>query len=337
MRVELRQDRKGRDYYSFTFIHPITKKKTRLKKEEAPRFKSREEAESWAQSQDAHYEAMKEAARQRAAWREAFHDWSELADGYIAWKKEKAPRAWQRSVVMIERYVMPFFLQVKNCNNANTWHVYFEEFKDWLLNDVSKVHSTDRLSFSSQNHAINSLNSFLEYLKRYNKISPDSARKCELHTQHELGSRTVEDVYKDEELISYEQELRKTSELTADFFYILSKTGMRFNELYSLPISQLFKGEMTGPVHDELKDKGVSYVGYILLDSQILKDEKTDSLSRNREADGSHKRGPLKGRKEISLKNARFIPVTDKDCWNILVKLYQGKRPSNRRLENFPA
>ncbi|MBC7532295.1 MAG: site-specific integrase [Oligoflexus sp.] len=327
MRVESRTDRQGKEYFSFTFMHPVTKKKTRIRKEDAPSFRTRAQAEAWAQSQDAHYEAMKEAARQRAAWREAFHDWVEMADGFMAWKKDKAPASWQRSVVMIERYVLPFFLQVKSCNNANLWHTYFDEFRDWLGKEVTKVHSTDGLSYSSQNHAINSLNSLLEYLKRYNKVSPEAARKCELHPQHKLGARTVEDVYSEEEVISYEKALRKTSELTADFFYVLSKTGMRFNELYSLPISQLFKGQMTGPVHDELKEKGVEYVGYILLDSQILKEE-SDSLSRNRLPDHSHRRGPLKGRKDTNIKNARFIPIIDKDCWNILVRLYQEQKKS---------
>ena len=61
MRVETRQDRRGKVYFSFVFTGPVTNKKTRLKKEEAPRFKTPDEAELWAKSQDAHYEATKEA------------------------------------------------------------------------------------------------------------------------------------------------------------------------------------------------------------------------------------------------------------------------------------
>ena len=88
----------------------------------------------------------------------------------------------------------------------------------------------------------------------------------------------------------------------------------------------MFKGNISGGIHDELVEKKIDYFGYILLDSQILKDDETDSLVRERFAGGAHKRGPLKGRKEISLKNSRFIPIDDKKCWNILVKLYQKQK-----------
>ena len=334
MRVQPRKDKKGLTYFSFIFTHPTTNKVTRINKPDAPIFRDRPSAEAWARTQDANHAALKDAAQQRLEWQTKYHDFSEYAEDFTRWKKEKAPRAWARSVSALRQYVLHYFLNIRECNNANLWPNFYQPFIDWLGTDARKIKADELLSISSQNHIINALNGFIEYLATYRLIAPEIAKvKCPLHAGHKLGSRTFEDVYSDEEFADVEVRMRKKDEDAADFFYLLRHVGMRFNELHSLPMSTIYKGLMEGALHDELKEKRIDYFGYILLESQIIKDNKTDAKTRERKEDFSHDRGPLKGRKTISLENSKFIPVSDKKAWNILVKLHKLQQEKLQKQE----
>ncbi|RYZ87211.1 MAG: hypothetical protein EOP04_12260, partial [Proteobacteria bacterium] len=325
MSIQERRDRSGEVYYSYSYTDPVSKARVRLSKDQTPKFKNREEADAWGKTQDAHVSAMKHAAQQREAWKSAFHNWVQLQDKFAEYKKKKAPRSYKRVISSIEKYVLPFFLGEKNLNNANTWYMYFGEYKEWLAIQIQE-HSEKPLAFSTQNHCFNALNSFLDYLAEFNHISPDSNRKCKLYEGHLLGARTVEDIYSPQELIEVEANLRKIDESVADFFHVLSVTGMRFNELFSLPMSALFPGHMTNAIHAELTEKKIEYVGYIVLESQLAKDEKTDVVNKKRDSTGKHERWPFKGRKEISPKHFRFIPVQTKKTYNILASRYKAQK-----------
>jgi hypothetical protein len=48
----------------------------------------------------------------------------------------------------------------------------------------------------------------------------------------------------------------------AEFFLVLWHTGMRFNELFGLPMNALFKAEVTcKPLAEELTKSGITYHG----------------------------------------------------------------------------
>jgi integrase len=96
---------------------------------------------------------------------------------------------------------------------------------------------------------------------------------------------------------------------------------MRFNELFGLSISALFKGKITNEsLAAELEKCDIDYIGYIYLLDQIDNDRKV------READGSLARIPLKSYKTISPKHARIIPIRTKEVWNILAKRYKAEQ-----------
>lgn len=111
------------------------------------------------------------------------------------------------------------------------------------------------------------LNTFVDWLAKYNKIDPSVRVKCPVHEAHKLGARTFKDVLLPDEVGLICPKLRTIDPLTADYFYVILHTGMRFNELYSLPISTLYKGNFTGTLHDELVHHKISYNGYLLLES----------------------------------------------------------------------
>ncbi|RYZ72212.1 MAG: hypothetical protein EOP09_03540, partial [Proteobacteria bacterium] len=73
MRFTKRTDREGQAYYSFDYNDPLTGKRIRLKKSEAPYITSETEAEEWAKSQDAHYEALRQANLRRTEWKSKYY------------------------------------------------------------------------------------------------------------------------------------------------------------------------------------------------------------------------------------------------------------------------
>jgi hypothetical protein len=119
MRCEPRYDRNKQLYFSFVFEHPLSGKKIRLKKEETPIFRKRDEAEAWARTQNGEHAALKDAAKQREEWRTKYHSFKDCSQNFIAWQKEKAPNSWQRSVILIEKYVFHYFLNIQEANTAS--------------------------------------------------------------------------------------------------------------------------------------------------------------------------------------------------------------------------
>ncbi len=110
-------------------------------------------------------------------------------------------------------------------------------------------------------------------------------------------------------------------EQSAIFYQTCYFTGMRFNEVFGLSIDDLFPGEIEDNVLNKiLEQHDIEYYGYI-----VLQDQPSDK-ARKRNADGTIERKPLKSKKSISEKNNRIIPITDKDLYNNLVKLYKKQK-----------
>lgn len=305
-------------WYSISYIDPKTNKRVRMKRSAHPHFSTYDEAEKWTKTQDAAFHAAKQRSQARAAWRTKFYDFAALVDDFQVWTKQKAPSQNGETRKRLEYYVMPFFLETKLCNNVNQWRYFYGEFRSQLDSHATSAKYQKPLSYSYKNHVINALNQFTEWLVEQNKMEVESRILCAHFPRHLIGSRTVEDVLPDDEFKDVHVRLSKTNESAADFFYILRHTGMRFNELWSLPLNALHSGELSGPLHKTLREASVSYVGYIFLESQCAASRKKDG--------GKYIRRPLKGRKKIDMKGARTVPVMDKTCWNILAKRYkEGK------------
>ncbi len=83
---------------------------------------------------------------------------------------------------------------------------------------------------------------------------------------------------------------------------------MRFSEGLAISLADLFQGELptSQMISKKLKNYGITYYGYIAADAQL--NEKGERV-------------PFKGKKEISERNVRLIPIIDKELWNSLVAL----------------
>ena len=319
MYVQEKKTKSG-SYYSFTY-YDKSGRRIRLKKSQHPHFTNREEAEEWAKSQRAYEASVKAKAEQRLAWKNKYYEFKSLSEKYEKFQKKQAPNSWKNNMLYLEHYVLPYFLDMKKANNANFWHLSMNEFIEWLEDEAETIKAPRRkISYSTANHIIRTLNTFLTFLEKNKLISPESNVTCEAFGKDKLNYKGYEDVLEPKEFGLIHSKLSSINPDAADFFYVLYHTGMRFNELFSLPMTALMSGELTGPVHDELQLHKIKYYGYLILESQC------DSKSRVRNEDGSLTRKPLKTRKTIHAKNNRTIPIMDKECWNILARRFKAQK-----------
>lgn len=329
MYVQARKDRHGNTYYSFSYVDAATGKRTRLKKHEHPHFTSLEEAERWANSQAATRDAAKSRILRKLEWKNKYYEFGPLVQKFEDWHKQHAPNSHRMSRVYLEQYVLVFFLNERGLNNVNNWHLHFEEFRDWLrTNDTKTRRRSTVMAISTANNIIKALNTFITFLGKYHLIDPEHALKCTAFPDHMLNSRGVEDLIPETELNELVKLMEKTDPAAAEFLYVLWHTGMRWAEQFGFPYSWVFRQAVpdTG-MREELKQKGITHYGYLLLMSQPALDD------CQREDDKSLARKPLKGRKEISHKNARIIPIMDKKAWNIIARRYQDAKARFERKE----
>ncbi len=151
-----------------------------------------------------------------------------------------------------------------------------------------------------------------------NLLDPSNVYKLRAFDSHTVNSRDSDHVLSKVEFEEVRKHLKEIRPLIATFFETAYYTGMRFNEIYGLSMDDIFSGKLEDEVLEKaLTDHGIAYYGYIVLESQPA------GKVRARLADGSIARKPLKGRRKISEKNNRIIPIIDKELFNSLVKLYK--------------
>ncbi len=317
MRVEERKLSNGSSYFSFVYWDG--EKRVRLKKEECPHFNSRDKAVEWAKAKEAEINTVKSRIMRRLQWKTQYYQFSKLSDEYIEYCKKTQPNSWKNSQFDLENYVIPFFLEVKKSNNPNNWSLHFEDFKKWLEESAYTVKKKQQLiSYSTKNHCIKTLNTFLDYLKKRNMVDPSNVYKVTSFPSHLVGSRNAEHLIAPEEFQIVHGILKDSNPMAAIFFQTAYWTAMRFNEIYGLSIDDLFIGELDDQVMGPALDHhGIKYYGYILLSSQ------PKNKIRNRQKDGSILRKPLKGKPKIDSKYDRLVPIIDKDLFNNLVRLYK--------------
>jgi len=313
---EKRVNKNGQIVYSFAFYDKSSKKPVRLKKSEVPSdIDSDEKAEEFCRLKEAEREAGRMRVLQKLAWKNKFYDFAEILEIFKSEIKKKAPGSWENNVYYLEQYIFNFFLGAKQCNNLNNWSLFYHEFQEWLCNVKPSYGNKQSISYSTRNHVISCLNSFMEIMKVKRKV--ERLDKCRKFPTHLLNVRDIEDVYTDGEI---EEILIHLDAELSDLFRVLLKTGLRISECLGLSLDDFYVGE---PEHDTLKKSlnkhGLVSFGYLAIESQVA-DGKTV-----RDENGFVARKPLKGRKRIKSGEGRIIPIIDKDIFNILASRYNAQ------------
>ncbi|RYZ81564.1 MAG: hypothetical protein EOP04_23730, partial [Proteobacteria bacterium] len=317
--VASRNNKDGTKTWRITYLDE-NGKRCRMSSKLHPKFLSKEEAENWAKTQQAYEQSRRAKAIKKAEWRTKFYDFKEIEGEFVEWHKTYAPNSYKSDHLYLT-YVFDFFLNVKQQGNVNMWNLFHEEFKAWLIKEaVGTKKTTQKITYSTANHCIKTLNNLQNYLTSHQKMDREANVTCKCFPQHLVNKRGYEDVITYEEYGRVLKEMRALDSLAADFFVVAFWTGMRVSEILGLSMSYLYGGKLEGPIADELATHKIPIHGYIVLESQI----RDDYISRN-EFQKIHRK-PLKTRKKINAENARTIPITDKDCWNVLVGLYKSQQ-----------
>lgn len=323
MRWELRKNRKGQQYYSFLYWDDQNKKRKRLKKTDTAHVKTEKQAEVFAQKWNRKHDAAKYRIKRRMEWREKHHDMAELLDKYIAERKKKAPNSWTNDAYWLEKYCFYFFVENKSLNNLDVWSEHFNAFRDWL-EEASSLRSLKGqtreaeggrvLSYSSKNHCIKSLNTFLR------AMVPENLEKfasCPYFSRDLLNRKGIEFYVTEKDAEEVEEKLREIDANSADFFRVLYHTGLRLNEGLGLSLKTLRPGiPEDKTVKKAIERFQMDCFAYLVLESQPA------SSVAIRDTDGKIKRKPLKGRKKIDLRNNRLIPISDAKSAGILMAAY---------------
>lgn len=297
------------------------------------------EVEAYCKSQDAIDQTARYRAKLRIEWRKKYDDYNKLLAEFSSYQKERAPNSYLNDVYYLETYAFHFFLTEKENNTYWQWYLHFDEFRKWLKTVKPAKWDRESLSLNTQNRIIKALNVFLGMVA---KANDKSFVRCPHYKRDELHQIAAPDILTEEEIRLVANELREISQLSHDYFIVISRTGLRENEALGLAFSFLTEGKIQGAKLDKLhahieRYPFPEYYGYICLESQPqLKSirtevEFTDRFENTWEV-GSVPRKPLKLRKKISPENYRFIPIFNKDAWNILVdrwNIQQERKETN--------
>lgn len=316
---EKRNDRSGQPYYSFIQYDTKAGRNMRLRRSEVPSdIKTDAQADAFCRMRESTEEATKLRIQRKLAWQKQFYNFEELLTVFEVEIRGRAPNSWKGSLYYLRQYAFDFFLNKKECNNLNNWHLFFDEFKDWLLTvSTSKKTKGVGLAYNSRNNVIGALNTFLDVMRRKGKC--EQLPKCPKFPAHLTEKRTAIDVISQEEAKLIESRLQHVdpSGLSVDFFVVLLSTGMRLGEGLGISLADFFPGAPQDKlIAGSLERHNLKCYGYISLETQVA------NSTSVRGQDGNVKRKPLKGRKVIDAKSSRIIPITDKTIFNRIAKLY---------------
>lgn len=311
--------RNGATRYKFYYWDPIKHKNCVVPAERVRHILNDQEADAYVRMHESTENAAKLRIEQKLAWQKKFYDVEKLYDLYAENRKREAPRSWDKDLYYLKFYVFDFFLNVKQLNNVNVWDMYYKEFKDWLrVVKPARKNKLGNLAPNTQDNVIKALNTFINTLHEERLIEHN--RKCRALRRDELGARGLESLLEEDEMERVYQQLLTTSPQIADLFWVLLNTGLRLNESLGLHLGSLQNGQPTEKnLLQMMKRNGISCHGYIVLEDQ----PKTRDIRRK---DGHIERVPLKGRKKITPKNNRIIPIENARAFNTLVRLFRTQK-----------
>ncbi len=328
--------------WQFTKYNPKTQINERVPVKAIPKHirnsQDESEVEAYCKSQDAIDQTARHRAKLRIEWRKKYDDYNKLLEDFSTYQAERAPNSYLNDVYYLEQYAFHFFLTKKENNTYWQWYLHFDEFRKWLKTEKPAKWNRETLSLNTQNRIIKALNVFLGMVA---KANDKNIPRCQHYKRDELNQITSLDILSEEEVMIISKELREISPLSCDFFIVLARTGMRENEALGLALSFLSEGNIQGAKLDKLHSHikrypFPEYYGYICLESQPqlksirTKEKFCDRLGTTWEV-GSVPRKPLKLRKKISPENYRFIPIFDKEAWNILVDRWNAQQEKKER------
>jgi integrase len=325
-------DRQGKAWFQFRFYNPTTKRSEPIPKEKTEHIRTAAEADEFNRIYSTGLNSTKLRIEMKLAWKSKHHNLMQLRKKFEKSRKEDAPNTWKGSMMYFDQYIVPFFAEVKECNNINNWSLYFEDFKEHLLK-VKKVKAAsmgrnETLAYNTRNHIINTLNKFLEYMSKI--------RECEVQPKmsnfpdHLMNVRTVEDIYSPEEYSAVVDWLQEHDPAVAELFIVLRHTGLRINEAFGLSMNDILDDV---PDLESLK-RGLETFnihahGHIWLRTQpLLASIRTPTEFKDRFGKvwtaGSVPRKDLKHKdKKTEDHKHRYIPIENTAAWNILVGRYE--------------
>jgi integrase len=287
--------------------------------EKIPVYKTKEEAEKNMPIFEAKYDQRLAERQKRESWHDKYYQFEELIRLYESNRKITAKNSWDSKIFWFKDYVLEFFLNNKHAANLEEWKFYFKEFKSWLR-DAKTKRSQKPLSFASKNHCINELNCFLSLMWDEGQCDPQP--KLSLFSEKEVNNhKTAKDLISDSEFNAIYNQLKVFEELNgtdshhSDAYYILRHTGMRINELRGIGLNDVRPGRPPRKeIDDLLKSNNFGEVySYIFLQHQPANIERSSGIHIEWK--------PLKGKSD-TMKDARYIPITDALTHNILRKYY---------------
>jgi hypothetical protein len=116
-------------------------------------------------------------------------------------------------------------------------------------------------------------------------------------------------VLNESEVISIYDSLVVLNRPTAEFFWCMSKTGLRALELIAVSFEGLHEGQTRQIVHPELRSESIPYLGYLVVRHQA----RIHDLAR-----GLFVPLSFKSKGGIGFQNTRTIPIFDDHTWKFL-------------------
>lgn len=302
-------------FYSLRYYSPKTGKLTHVPLKKTGRFKSPDEAKNWA---DLHLKAIihdEIKMLERQNWRSNITLTKHYVD-YVVFRKEQNPRSAVQDLSMLANFGIPFFASILVERDPNRWWEFNEELLEWLKNEA-KTQQGRHLAVSSGNKVINSLNHFLKWMKRKKIIEYGNFRPFEGFNQRKQRRRGSQDLLSPEVFSQIHTYFASRYPLYADLWLTQRSMGFRINEILGLPFNCLLE-DCPAFIKEEFERKDVKVFGSIYLESQPAK----PYIKRVK---GVIERAPLKWRNEISINNARTIPILSVELWNLLVGRYEAQ------------
>jgi len=314
----------GRTRYLVRYKDPETGKYKYLDQRQYPdNFYSKKECHEWINSNRHRFVHLKyhaDVLRDLKA-KHKFPEFQKLIDLFMVTQKEEAPNSWQTSMLYIDRFVIPFFHGRKGLRDINVWKDYFEEYRDWLLHEATIKGKEQLISYSTRNHAIRTLNKFLTVMSWRKKLRKENLFKCRSFPRSLQNTRGLEAVFTDED---YDLLLEHLEPKTKTFFQVLYHSGMRFNELYSLPMeSVMFKEELPEYLEKRFKSYNHKIYGFLTLNDQLAVPRKVNGKEFVVGASYKNKRKALKGYKgKPKPEQQRIIPIMCRFTWKLIMDNY---------------
>ena len=297
-------------------------KRFRIPKEKTPPFLlTPENAINYCKSIAAQRDAASIRIARRREWENRRYDFKFLLDKYIQDRQKMAPNSWESDVSRTQLYVIPYFLNEAKSNSIVLWSDHYDDYRKWLAKVPpikSKSGLVKKLSISSQNNCIKSLNNFLDFMMRKEKM--EAVPMCKTYSRRLIQRKSAEDVMSQEVQKKIHAELLVIDQECADFFQFTNQTGLRNSEALGISMRDTIDIPPSGELGRMLNQYQLPAFGYILLDSQVKNAVKV------RSADGTVERKPLKQRIKIDATEGRTIPIFSQQLFDLIKRRWLDQK-----------